>query len=439
MKKLFVLGMGSLFAFGTTAQTLEERVEALEFASYENTTKIGGRLEYRFDSYTREIKDSYNILNTNTNSVEARSEGTEGAGYQRVFLNVDISANPSPKLSFYGKLSMAKYVNHFNNDSGTKPEDGAYNDLSRGNSAGSSTVFVERAFANYSFNKKLTLTFGRLPTSHGAPRHFSTNESRRGNYQVLSFGGNWDGMALSYGLGGGQALKFVYTPISTIPFDGEILTGIDDAEGENVKSNTPSYALIYEVEKTNFASANNFYFTFTHLIIDKMATLPSTSSDLYLTLTRSSIYTELTGIAGSKFDGYAHFVSTNTESEGEISTGVGGWLTDEDEGSVSGTAYGLGARYSFQQNMKLGFEYFVGGEDAFLYDSANQDAANIYTTYGTGYKLFYSHDFDGGFKVVVGHAIRNSEYNRTAFNLIGATSEIDNVENNSYASFIAKF
>lgn len=439
MKKIFLISIFCLPSMGLFAQSIEERVEALEFASYEQTTKVGGRLEYRFDSYTREIKESYGILNTNTNSLEARNEGKSGTGYQRVFLNLDVSSNPSDKLSFFGKLSMAKFVNHFNDDGGTRPEDGAYSDLATGNNAGSSSIFVERAFANYSFSKKLTLTFGRLPTSHGAPRHFSTNESRRGNYQILSFGGNWDGMALSYGLAQGQSLKLVYTPISTIPFNGEALTGIDDAEGETTKTNSPSYALIYEFDRSNFASANNFYFTFTHLSVDKMPTLPSASSDLYLTLTRTSFYTELTGIANSKFDGYAHFVSTTTKSEGEIAPTVGGWLTEEDEDEVSGTAYGLGIRYSIKPNMKIGLEYFAGGEDAFLYDSANQDAANIYTTYGTGYKLFYSHDFDGGFKMVLGHAVRNSEYGRTAFNLIGTTNEIDNVENNSYASFIASF
>ncbi|MDP7320322.1 MAG: DUF3373 family protein [Bacteriovoracaceae bacterium] len=440
MKKLMTVGL--IFASSVSAQTLEERVENLEFKSYENYTKVSGRLEYRFDTYTREIKDTYKTLNTSTSSEDTFSKGNSAAGYQRVFLNLDISSKPSDKLSFYGKLSMAKYVNAFNTDKGTLPEDAAYNDLARGSTASSSDIFVERAFANYSFNKNLTLTFGRLPTSHGAPRHFSMNESRKGNYPILSFGGNWDGMALSYGIAAGQAVKLVYTPVSSIPFDGQLTDGLTDKDGEAVDVNVPSYALIYEMEKSNFASANNFYFTLTYYSIKDMPTFPSTGatgSNLYLTLQRTSLYTELTGIAGSHFDVYAHAVSTKTDSEGEIIQTKGGWLTDKDSDSVSGSAYGLGVRYSLAPNMKLGVEYFAGGENAFLYDSSSQDPANIYTTYGTGYHLFYSHDFEGGFKMVVGHTTKNSEYGRYVFNLIGATSEIDNTETNGYAKFIASF
>ena len=62
MKKIFLISIFCLPSMGLFAQSIEERVEALEFASYEQTTKVGGRLEYRFDSYTREIKESYGIL-----------------------------------------------------------------------------------------------------------------------------------------------------------------------------------------------------------------------------------------------------------------------------------------------------------------------------------------------------------------------------------------
>ncbi|MFT6631386.1 MAG: hypothetical protein ACJAS4_001335 [Bacteriovoracaceae bacterium] len=440
MKKLLILGMSSMFAFSAAAQTLEERVEALEYAGYENYTKVGGRLEYRFDSYTREIKDDYTVVNTNTNSGEARSTGKQAAGYQRVFLNLNISSIPSDKLSFYGKLSMAKYVNHFNTDGGTSPEDSAFNDLSRGISASSSSLFVERAFANYAFSKNLTLTFGRLPTSHGAPRQFSSNEAKKGNYPVLSFGGNWDGMALSYGLESGHAFKLVYTPVSSVPFNGQMLDGLSDSSGDKVDVNSPAYALIYEFDKANFAGSRNFYFTATYFTVKDMPTLPSsTGSNLYLSLDRTSFYSEFSGIKGSNFDVYLHGVSTVTKSKGGL-TGVGGWLTSStDSDTKNGTAMGFGAKYSLNSKIKLGLEYFTGSEDAFLYDSANQDAASIYTTYGNAQHLFYSHSFEGGLDIVLGHIIRNSDTTRKAFNLIGASSDIDNIETNTYAKFISKF
>jgi hypothetical protein len=439
MKKLFILALGALMATSATAETLEERVEALEFQGYENYTKVTGRLEYRFDSYSREINDSYSLFNVDTSSAEARSEGKSGVGYQRVFLNLNVESKPSDKLSFYGKLSMAKFVNHFNNDGGTAPEDSSFNDLSRGSAASSSDIFVERAFANYSVTKDLTFTFGRLPTSHGAPRHFSSNEARRGNYPILSFGGNWDGMALSYDVAKGQSVKLVYTPIQSIPFKTSATDGVNNSKGDAVDTTVPAYALLYEFERDQFAGARNFYFIASYFSMDDMPTLPGAGSDLTLTLRRTSFYTELSGIANSKFDLGFHAVSTETKSEGGI-TGIGGWLTDStDSDTTTGVAYGVQTRYSVKPNIKIGLEYFHGGEDAFLYDSANQHVASVYTTYGDAYHGFYSHDLDGGLKVIVGYIHRQVDNTRKVFNLIGETLETDNVETNTYAKFIAKF
>jgi hypothetical protein len=171
-----------------------------------------------------------------------------------------------------------------------------------------------------------------------------------------------------------------------------------------------------------------------------MPTLPSsTGSNLYLSLDRTSFYSEFSGIKGSNFDVYLHGVSTVTKSKGGL-TGVGGWLTSStDSDTKNGTAMGFGAKYSLNSKIKLGLEYFTGSEDAFLYDSANQDAASIYTTYGNAQHLFYSHSFEGGLDIVLGHIIRNSDTTRKAFNLIGASSDIDNIETNTYAKFISKF
>lgn len=438
MKKLLVLSMSSMVALGASAQTLEERVEALEYSNYENYTKVSGSLEYRFDSYSIERKDAYGVFNTVTSATDTKTVGKQAAGYQRVFFNLDIASKPSDKLSFYGKLAMAKYANLFNSDGGTTPENQAYSDLTRGNLASSNSIFVERAFANYSLTKNLTFTFGRLPTSHGAPRQFSSNEARKGNYPILSFGGSWDGMALSYGLEGGHAFKLVYTPISTIPFKADIVGGITDSAGDTVDVNVPAYAAIYEFDRANFAGSRNFYFTGTFFSLKDMPTLSGAASNLYLSLQRTSIYAEFSGIKNSNLDAYFHAVSTVTESKGKFAT-AGGWLTDKESDEVTGNAYGFGVKYSIKPNIKIGAEYFYGSEDAFLYDSSSQDPGNIFTTWGDAQRVFYSHDFDGGFKMVLAHSIKNSKYTRAVIAQIGATQEIDNVEQNTSARFIAKF
>ena len=53
MKKIAIAGISALMMTQGHAQSLEERVEALEYQSYENFFKVRGSLEMRFDCFKR--------------------------------------------------------------------------------------------------------------------------------------------------------------------------------------------------------------------------------------------------------------------------------------------------------------------------------------------------------------------------------------------------
>ncbi len=145
MKKLLTTTtMSMLVVAGAQAQTLEERVEALEYKSYENFLKVSGELEMRFDSVNRNNKEGYTYITDATaygtdlgtaaaSSATATFLGTEcgenwttnnskdgcvtlgddqkdNATYARMFMNLNIESNPSNRLTFFGRLSMAKYL-----------------------------------------------------------------------------------------------------------------------------------------------------------------------------------------------------------------------------------------------------------------------------------------------------------------------------------------
>lgn len=441
MKKLLLLGLSSAFVLSTasaaTMSELESRIEALEYQGYENYTKITGSLEYRFDSVSTEYKDNITTVNTATNTAETSLKGrNSGAGYESLFFSMNIESTPTDKLSFYGKLSMAKYANVLNS-SGTLTENAAFNDLSRGSVQSSSALFVERAFFNYAISKKFTFTAGRLPTSHGAPRHFSENSTRRGNYPILAFGGNWDGTALTYTINETDNVKLVYTPVSTRNFSGAIQDGVADKSGKTVDTKVPAYTLLYEKEKANAFGARNFYFIASYYNLKDMPTLPGTASDLYLTLDRYSFYTELSGVNDSNFDVAFHAVQSITKSKGKY--GSYGWLTNDSSDTKQGTAFGLMGRYALTNSMKVGYEYFNGSKDVFLYDSVNQDGVSRYTTVGDMHHVFLNHQFSGNFKVVVGHIMQNTSHYRKAFGLLGESEKGKIVRQNTYARFIANF
>ena len=210
MKKLFVLGLGSLFALSANAQSLEERVEALEFQSYGNFFKMSGQLEMRWDVANREVKDGYQSLtnlatyNASATAAIVADGGTPGAKYVawaatdcgeavatgtktkdgcatykdgqkdsatlgQLFLRLNMESKPSDRLSFYGRLSMAKYMT-MTSESGIAAKTGdAFYDFSAGTSPRDASIWVERAFANYKTSNNGVFTFGRLPTINGAP------------------------------------------------------------------------------------------------------------------------------------------------------------------------------------------------------------------------------------------------------------------------------
>jgi hypothetical protein len=453
MKKVFILGMSSMMAFGASAQTLEERVETLEYAGYENYTKVGGKLEYRFDSVRSEWGEDESYLNTSTGPQTNKKGRVTGAGYQTVFFNLNVESKPSDKLTFYGKLSMAKYTNHLNDAGGTKREDAAFNDLTRGTTASSSNIFVERAFFNYNVTQNLTLTLGRLPTSQGAPYHFSEGSTRKGNYPILAFGGHWDGVAATYGFGSGHNVKLVYTPVTSLNPGNGASEPLIDSDGEAVDTNSDAFTAIYEFEKANTLGARNFYFLASYYSLKDMPTLPKSGtpsatvqpSNLYLSLDRISLYGEWNGISDSKFDAAFHAVQSTTKTKGLFNAaglGMGsyGWMSDKDSDTITDTAYGVLFRYGITSTSKIGYEYFTAGKNVFLYDSTNQNGASIYTTIGgTAQHMFYQQDFDGGFKVVVGHIMKQLDYSRKVFGLFGAAEKADIASSNSYARFIASF
>jgi hypothetical protein len=454
MKKLIILGMSTAFAMNASAQSLEDRVEALEYAGYESYTKVGGRLEYRFDSTRSEWGKDQTYLNTGAGILQSNNKGrVTGSGYQTVLLNLNIESKPSDKLTFYGKLSMAKYTNHLSDKSGAKSEDTSFNDLSRGTTASSSDIFVERAFINYNVTKNLTFTLGRLPTSQGAPYHFSEGSTRKGNYPILAFGGHWDGVAATYNLGSGQSFKLVYTPVSSFNPAKGASEPIQDSDGNAVDSNSNAYTAIYELERANTLGARNFYFLASYYSLKDMPTLPNDGaasatnipSNLYLSLDRISLYGEWNGIADSKFDAAFHAVQSSTKTKGQFDTtalGLGklGWMSNSDSDTLTDTAYGVLFRYSLTATSKIGYEYFTAGKNVFLYDPTNQNGASIYTTIGgSAQHVFYQQDFDGGLKVVLGHIMKQSDYSRKVFGLFGDAEKADITSSNSYARFIASF
>ena len=445
MKKLLILGMSSMFAFGAAAQTLEERVEALEYAGYENIFKFSGQLEMRFDSVAIENKDSYTtIKNLTTYLTSGGASGTTTTpsddwnnGFAKMFFKLNMSAQPSDKLSFFGRLSTSKHLNAVGAE-GTS--DTTYEEFNAGvTPRTNAAVWLEKAFVNYSFTDAVTFTFGRLPTVGGAPKHLSRDEGMAGAYPSLAYSAIFDGIALTYTkkseAGANHSARLVWTPTTSPNLDSD--APVTSSAGSKMTSMNDWAALMYEYESTNTSFARK-----SHLITQYMSAngSPSSTSALVLQLQRYALYWELLGVANSKFDLGLSYSSNVIKNEGSLAGGaIKGYLGLDDGESATGASYILTTRYAINTNSKIGIEYVNTEKTAFTFDAANTLPINMYASFGSGYHLFYNHKFDGGLKMNVGYMAFNQDTTYSYVGLIGDEIEIDKTMTAMYTGFVADF
>lgn len=420
MKKLLI---ASILMTGAYAQSLEDRVEALEYKSYENFFKVTGQLEYRFDAYEREDKKSFTELTTDSSGntvAQTNAISKKSNSLNKVFLNLNLESKPSERLSFYGRLAMRKYVSVFSSSNASSSATGNAGDLGGSTPVGDDRLLVERAFANYVFSKRFTLSFGRLPTAQGAPYAFSRDEAQGGNYPFLLYSSYLDGIAGTFSIAEGHTVKLVYTPFSTV----------DYADNLEVKTAT-AYVAMYEFKKS-FDWTDQFNFTLGHLHINKFS-----FSSAVANIDRYMFHSEMMGIAGTGLDMTIMFSHNRLENESLISNSIG-WGSGE-LGKSDGNAWGIALRYAIMPTTKIGVEYFTADDDAWVTQSMTDDPFNFYANHGDAWKVFLTHRFDQTFRFVGGFITAQQDSQFQFANLLGRSVETDRTNQTIYSSLIANF
>ncbi len=467
-------------------QSIEDRVEALEYAGYENWFKFSGQLEYRFDSVEREYKKAYTAVGFD-GSVTSRTAGDKSkTDHHRLFAEIDIAAKPSDKLTFYGRLATTKYFNTLNKGGGNYNDDGAFGELSEGAQAGNSRVFLERAFVNYALMKSLTFSVGRLPTIDGAPKHYAEARPMMGNYPNLAFAGIFDGLALTYNrsiMGTTFKLRGIYTPFNqrniSLPYD-KLKDGTAGASGNEVDENTDVYSIMFEAEKENLSWVKRVHFIYQYLYFNglyalnggssqrdigaggglaNLGTNPTNStpdgevetyydtSSATLGLQRHILNLEFQGLFNTGLNFGISWFTGKTKGEGSytsslLSTATSGSFTTgtwygASNVDVDGDALVLNLSYNFKQlrNATLGFEWMDSDPDAFLYDAASKNRVGFYTARGdSSMHLYWVQPVDQNFKVRVGWQEVNNKATNMIGGYIGPKSDIDDTAAAFYSS-----
>ncbi len=159
---------------------------------YKQTIKDAGLIEkYRLGNEAY-LRSSYFDLNREDNDADQE-------GYDNAFVNyfdLKFSADPSEEVRFHATLTMYKLWGTWNT-----PEDVRAADFHYSNKPADSALKVKRAYVDYRpswLNRKINLTFGRLPTSGGYLTKYRYNRPGMTSYPDLTFNAESDGAALTF-------------------------------------------------------------------------------------------------------------------------------------------------------------------------------------------------------------------------------------------------
>lgn len=433
---------------------LKKQVEELQYKSYENIFTFSGRMENIYQHLTVQDK-------------KAGQEGTANYDYLSTLFQLNMTAIPSDRMSFYGRLSMSKYWNDIN-PQGDEPN------ISTGNGRNYSGagVFVERAFINYNIRNNLTFSIGRLPTVDGTPKHYASADTVMGTYPALSYAAILDGMALTHAaslMGGTFTTRLIYTPFTTVNLGSETSSSeLTNSAGDKMNSHSPMITLMGDYEKYNMSVAERMHIVGQAVRLQGVEVGDPTgqqivagttiydvqNSDLNFDITKLLLAAEANGIFKTKFDFAAQVAWSQVKSEGKItaraltdtsgtinatSIPIGGVFTDSDSATSEGWAYLASLRYSFTNDFKVGYEWSHTTSKAFVNDFTSNLANDFYGSKGTdGHHVYMNYKFDGNLKMVLGYMYqqRDVEYTQDFF---GAGTSMDKQIHTFYTNLIATF
>ncbi|MEZ4872061.1 MAG: DUF3373 family protein [Bdellovibrionales bacterium] len=316
----------ALLALGLTssafAQSIEDRVTELEVANQLDVWKFSGRLMNFYDSM----------------SYKTEGSDAETGDQLRQLLFIDMEAKPSDKMTFYGRLSFAKYWNEFSRrDLGAtiNVTDGSGNnyladdtytvggvgDLSRRYTT-ISGVQVDKAYVDYSITDNFVFSIGRLPTTEGVPTNYYYGEARMATYPRLSYNSFFDGIGLTWNKNN-HAVRFLYTPFNYY-FGGSSTSNQSSMDGTKDLSGTKEfYTLMYEFNNSNVSWAENFNVSalYQHTDIpfgDQIVSGQRLWSNIVYGLRNFAVHFEATNIKSSGVNASLSFLQTGTESRGQL-------------------------------------------------------------------------------------------------------------------------
>ncbi|RYZ85570.1 MAG: DUF3373 family protein [Proteobacteria bacterium] len=401
MRKLVLLAMalsGTALA-AEKEKSLEERVEALEFASYASSISWSGYFQTRYDYLT----------------IKQDGQPDQHQVMHRLLGGIDFKANPHEKFSVFGRVAFGKFYN--NNPLGVPGTSGTFSGARR--YADDGKAYIERFFINYTPIDWFTFTAGRLPTVDGPPRHILDGRPRLGTYPSQVYAVSLDGYALTFNpkIGDNQSLslRYVLSPLSFMQVSStqnsvntniyeNIPTGVPGKENASVRD-LNSWMADYSLTGTSVA--RNIGLVYQGLKFENLGITPA----LRMTVVKHAAYIELEDIAQIGLTAYVSYTTSDVKSKGALIVPGAPFpisaLTNAPNGSEKGHGVIGGLSYKLPvdalKTPSLGVEYVEGSKYYINFERTSDEAFSFYDVRGTAGQVYYLQPLLPGLTVRVGY------------------------------------
>ena len=396
--------------------------ESVEANSFKDKLDFGLGFRTNLDNFSKKYADGHTVKSNNVWS-------------NKLMLN--IKADITKNMNFYGRLSMYKYWG----SSYIHPY--TYYDNMQGRVPADSALYVERAYINWFFFQDsylpIALTIGRQPSSDGPSNQYKNNTVRKGTYSALLYDGAADGAVLTTNIS-----KLIHLPKSYLRFGyakgfGYSETSADSgnpfigASNNDIKD-TNVYGVFLD---TSIPQLSRSFIQLSYSqMVDIVANPLDNNSSENTNIGRVELYgamLELTNIKQTHLDLFAQYGHSVAHPNGNSYLTYGGLLSSAgDTSTKSGNSIWVGGRYGFtkKEKFKVGLEYNHGSKNWINLTQGSFDIYNKLATRGDAYEAYLMYVINRYASLRLGYIYINYDYTNSGW-FVGESKEITSDMTNS--------
>ena len=424
-------------------EKLTQEVTVLKKVQIENTQAIEEVNDYTEEVEANSFKDKLefglgfktNLDNFSKEYASGRKVSSNNVWSNKLMLNM--KADISKDMNFYGRLSMFKYWG------GNNVHTYTYYDNMQGRAPSNSALYVERAYLNWFLlqdsSVPISFTIGRQPSSDGPSSQFKDNVVRKGTYSGLLYDGAADGLVLTANIS-----KLVNNPKTYVRVGYSKGYGYNESEDDvgnafvgpsnNDIEDTNVFGIFLDTTLPNVE--NSFIQVSYSKMVDVVANPLDTNSTQNKNIGDVDLYgamIELTNFNDSKLDLFAQYGHSVAHPNGNSYASYGGLLSSGgDTSQKSGDSIWLGSRYGFgkKQCFKVGLEYNYGSKNWINLTQGSFDIYNKLATRGDAYEAYLMYVINGYANIRLGYVNVNYDYTGSGW-FVGESKKINSSVSNA--------